>query len=303
MQRILVTGSNGLLGQKIIRLLQARDDVDWLATSAGQNRMEGLDESHFRSMDITDEGSVQDCFGSFKPTAVINTAAMTLVDLCEEEKEKCQAINVKGVEYLLEEAQKHDVHLVQVSTDFVFNGEAGPYRETDEPDPLSEYARSKHRAERLLIDSEYKRWSIARTIILYGYASGLSRSNVVLWARQALHDRDPMRIVSDQFRAPTLAEDLAIGCLAIVDRAAYGIYHLSGPETMSVLEMIHRIAGYYGLDCSHVEPIDTASLGQPAARPPRTGFILEKAAQDLDYSPRTLEQGLALLDEQHPIKR
>ena len=277
--------------------------MTWLATSAGDNRMEHLGDSCFRSMDITDEEDVIQCFQEFRPSAVINTAAMTLVDLCEDEKEKCHAVNVKGVEHLLTATKEHGAHLVQVSTDFVFNGEDGPYMETDEPDPLSEYARSKHLAERLLIDSDYPNWSIARTIILYGYATGLSRSNVVLWARQALHEGEAMRIVQDQFRAPTLAEDLAAACLAIVERSAYGIYHLSGPETMSVLEMVHRIARYYGLDSSHVEAIDTASLGQPAARPPRTGFILEKAARDLDYSPRTLEQGLALLDEQHPMKR
>lgn len=301
--RILITGSNGLLGQKLVRLLQSRPELVFLATSSGQNRMEDLEEEHYQSMDITDAAQVNEVLSGFRPDAVINTAAMTLVDLCETEQERCESVNVTAVQYLLDACRVYDAHLVQVSTDFVFDGEDGPYRETDEPNPLSEYSRSKYRAEQLLIDSDYGNWSIARTIILYGYEEGLSRSNVVIWARQALHDGGPMRIVHDQFRAPTLAEDLAIGCLAIAERKALGIYHLSGPETMSVLEMVKRIARYYDISVEHIEAIDTASLGQPAARPPRTGFILDKARKDLDYRPRSIEEGLALLDKQLPIRK
>jgi dTDP-4-dehydrorhamnose reductase len=265
--------------------------------------MEDLEEEHYQSMDITDAAQVNEVLSGFRPDAVINTAAMTLVDLCETEQERCESVNVTAVQYLLDACRVYDAHLVQVSTDFVFDGEDGPYRETDEPNPLSEYSRSKYRAEQLLIDSDYGNWSIARTIILYGYEEGLSRSNVVIWARQALHDGGPMRIVHDQFRAPTLAEDLAIGCLAIAERKALGIYHLSGPETMRVLEMVKRIARYYDISVEHIEAIDTASLGQPAARPPRTGFILDKARKDLDYRPRSIEEGLALLDKQLPIRK
>jgi dTDP-4-dehydrorhamnose reductase len=226
---------------------------------------------------------------------------MTLVDLCETEKQKCHDINVQGVMNLLEICQEVNAHLLQVSTDFVFDGDAGPYDEEDEPNPLSEYARSKYRSENILLDSEYKNWSIARTIILYGVAENMSRGNVVLWARETLREGGQMNIVHDQFRAPTLAEDLALGCWAIIERGKKGIFHLSGPETMSIIDLVRRIAAYYGFDDSNLNPIDTASLGQPAARPPRTGFIIDKARKDLGYDPRTIEEGLALIDEQLPL--
>lgn len=301
MHRILITGSNGLLGQKLVHLLKGKKDVSLLATSLGKNRISDKEGYEYAHMDITNLAQVSEICQRFAPTAIINTAAMTLVDLCETEQEKCHLINVLGVENLLSCAKELDAHLLQVSTDFVFNGEDGPYRETDMPDPLSEYSRSKHRAEQLLVGSDYQNWSIARTIILYGVGEELSRSNIILWARQALKDGQEMNIVDDQFRAPTLAEDLAIGCWSIVERGAQGIYHLSGPETMSVIDLVRRVAAYYNFDTSRVMAIDTASLGQPAARPPRTGFILDKARADLGYAPRTIEEGLAILDVQLPL--
>ncbi len=301
MYRILITGSNGLLGQKLVHLLKSRENIALLATSLGPNRISNKTGYEYEEMDITNMDNVGECFASFKPTAVINTAAMTLVDLCETEQEKCHLINVEAVRNLLEASEEHGVHLLQVSTDFVFNGEDGPYNETDTPDPLSEYSRSKYDAEQLLINSDYKNWSIARTIILYGVGEEMSRSNIVLWARQALKDGGEMNIVDDQFRAPTLAEDLAEGCWQIIARNVTGVYHLSGPETLSVLDIIKRIAAYYDFSIANVKAIDTASLGQPAARPPRTGFILDKARTELGYSPRTIEEGLAVIDSQLPL--
>ncbi|NND93409.1 MAG: SDR family oxidoreductase [Flavobacteriales bacterium] len=301
MHRIVLTGSNGLLGQKLVQLLKNKKNVSLLATSAGDNRISDDSGYEYRCMNITDAKEVDRVLSEFKPTAVINTAAMTLVDLCETEREKCHQVNVTGVANLLDSCKHLDAHLVQVSTDFVFDGEDGPYAEEDDPNPLSEYAKSKYRAEQLLLSSDYKNWSIARTIILYGVGENMSRSNVVLWARETLKKGSEMNIVHDQFRSPTLAEDLALGCWAIVERGKTGVFHLSGPETMSIIELVKRIASYYDLNDDNINPIDTRSLGQPAVRPPRTGFILDKAINELDYSPRTLEEGLALIDQQLPL--
>ncbi len=301
MHRILITGSNGLLGQKLVHLLRGRTDVELLATSSGPNRISDQDGYSYRSLDVTSPIQVNETLLEFNPTVVIHTAALTLVDLCETEKEKCHALNVNAVQYILDACQEVDAHLIHVSTDFVFNGEEGPYREEDTPDPLSEYARSKYEAERLIQQSGYKKWSIARTIIVYGYCENMSRSNIVLWARETLKKGGPMTIVEDQFRAPTLAEDLAMGCWLIAEKGALGIYHLSGPETMSVIDMVRRIARYYDFSEEHISPTDSDSLGQAAKRPPRTGFILDKARRVLGYTPHTLEEGLALIDVQLPL--
>ena len=178
------------------------------------------------------------------------------------------------------------------------DGENGPYVESDKPNPLSYYAKSKLASEELIDKSGYSKTAVARTIIVFGTGDKLSRGNLIFWAKGALKKQSPINVVDDQFRSPSLAEDLAKGCIAIADNEATGIYHLSGPETMSILEIVERIGKYYDLSTDCVTPIKTATLNQTAARPPRTGFIIKKAQQELDYNPMTLEESLEFLDNQ-----
>ena len=126
----------------------------------------------------------------------------------------------------------------------------------------------------------------------------MSRSNIVLWAKQALEKGDPLTIVNDQFRSPTLAEDLAMGCWLIAEKQATGIFHLSGKDLMSIIELVYRVADFYGYDKTNIQPIKSSSLNQAAKRPPKTGFILDKAVNELGYNPCSFEEGLAIIDEQ-----
>lgn len=295
--RILVTGSNGLLGQKLIKLLNNKPDIELLATSKGANRVSNKEGYQYQSLDITNQKEINSVYDAFKPNAVINTAAMTNVDACEDDKELCWELNVNAVKYLIEASKKHNTHLIHLSTDFVFDGESGPYKETDQPNPLSYYGKSKYEAEKLIQASDIK-WAIARTIIVYGVAENMSRSNIVLWAKDALAQGNPLTIVNDQFRSPTLAEDLAMGCWLIAEKQAEGIYHLSGKDYLSVLDLVYEVADFYGHDKSNINPISSTSLNQTAKRPPKTGFILDKAINDLDYSPCTFKEGLAIITEQ-----
>jgi dTDP-4-dehydrorhamnose reductase len=146
--------------------------------------------------------------------------------------------------------------------------------------------------------SGLSKWAIARTIIVYGIAEGLSRSNVVLWAKGALEKGEPIKVVDDQWRMPTLAEDLADGCIRIAKRGATGVFNLSGPDGMSIIELVERVGAFFGLDTSVVTAVKSESLGQPAKRPPVTGFVLDKARRELGYSPRGFEEGLAVLRSQ-----
>ena len=294
---ILVTGSNGLLGQKIVNQLKHRADIELIATSKGENRRIVQDFTYV-SMDITSKEEVEEVMQKYKPQVVINTAAMTNVDSCEDDRDNCWNINVTAVDYLLEESIKHQSHFVQLSTDFVFDGANGPYKESDAPNPLSYYAKSKLASEELVVKSGYTNTAIARTIIVFGTGDNLSRGNLVLWAKGALEKQSPINVVDDQFRAPTLADDLAKGCILIAEKNATGIFHLSGPETMSILEIVKRIGKYYSLSTDCVTPIKTSTLNQTAARPPKTGFVIDKARRELGYSPLSLEDSLAFLAEQ-----
>jgi dTDP-4-dehydrorhamnose reductase len=295
-KKILITGSNGLLGQKLVKLLMLDEKTQFLATSHGNNRNSKLSDANYTTLDITDEHQVTQLLEEYKPTVVINTAAMTNVDLCESKKEECWRINVDAVSYLISACENINSHLIHLSTDFVFDGKNGPYKEEDSPNPLSYYGESKRAAEMLLQKSNLSNWSIVRTIIVYGIGENLSRSNIVLWAKSALEKGDPLTIVDDQFRSPTYADDLAKGCLLISDKKANGIFHISGKDVMSILELVKRVANFYNLDASKITAIKSDSLNQAAKRPPITGFILDKAITELNYNPLSFEEGLSELE-------
>ena len=292
--RILITGSNGLLGQKIVKICLKRG-VEFLATSNGANRNQECPSERYLEMDITNQPKIAEIFTNYKPTHIIHTAALTNVDYCELNPEECKEVNVLATQKLWEEAQKINAHFQLLSTDFIFDGLKGNYKETDEPSAVSIYGQSKVDAEHVLINSQNKNWSIARTIIVYGTANNLSRTNIVLWSIDALTKGDPMKIIDDQFRMPTWADDLAWGCLEICRRDKTGIFHLCGPELMAVNEIVFRIAKHLGKSIENVEIISSSTLNQPAKRPPRTGFDLTKSRTELDYNPKTIEETITIL--------
>lgn len=309
MQRILITGTNGLLGQKLVYLLLERNltnakQYQIIATSRGENRLVNKKGYQYFDLDITNELEVQRVFSQTKPHVVINTAAMTNVDQCEKERKECDLINVDAVAYQLRalENLKHaeknfKPHFIHLSTDFVYDGEAGPYRETDKPNPISYYGHSKYKAD-LLVEESTISWAIVRTIIVYGVVDNMSRSNLVLWAKSALQKGEKINVINDQFRAPTLAEDLAEGCMLIADKKATGIFNISGRDTYSILDLVYQIADFWQLDKSLINVVSSSTLNQPAKRPPRTGFILDKAINQLGYKPKSFREGLNLVDKQ-----
>lgn len=297
MLRILLTGSNGLLGQKIVYAAIKHSDIQLLATSKGENRLHTKAGYDYVSMDITNADEVTAIVDKFKPHCIINTAAMTNVDACEKDQENCWKMNVEAVRTMTELCQLHDIHFIHLSTDFVFDGEKGNYSEEDTPNPLSHYARSKFESEKVVQQAEIDS-AILRTIIIYGVVDDKQRSNVVIWTINSLRQQKNINVISDQMRSPTLAEDLADACLQAALKRATGIYHVSGSETMSILEMVNRTADFFQLDKKYIHPITTAQLNQPAKRPLLTGFNIDKAKRELNFQPHTLQQGLEIVKSQ-----
>ena len=296
-KKVLVTGSNGLLGQKIIYSLIERKDIDLLASSKGLNRLITKSGYKYIDLDITKNDEVKKVFENETPDAVINCAAMTNVDYCEENQDSCWEINVNAVENLAKSCEVSKSHLLHLSTDFVFDGKSGPYTENDKPNPLHFYAKSKLKSEEI-VKKIMTNWTIARTIIIYGITDNMSRSNIVLWAKSEIGKGNTINVVNDQYRSPTLAEDLAKGCISIIDKSAYGLYHLSGPKTYSILNLVYQVADFYNLDKSLILPVTSASLNQSATRPLSTGFDITKAKKDLDFNPVDFWEGIKIMDQQ-----
>jgi dTDP-4-dehydrorhamnose reductase len=291
--RILVTGCNGLLGQKLIDLLSTKSD--YLIATAKSNLVAGLPQGEFHFLDITNDQDVERVITQTKPDVIINAAAMTQVDQCETEKEKCWANNVTAVETLATACKKTNAHLIHLSTDFIFDGSHGPLDEEAKPNPLSYYGESKLAAEMLLKQTDIN-YAIVRTVLVYGVTKDMSRSNIVLWVKKSLEEGKTINVVNDQWRTPTLAEDLAMGCYLAAINKATGIYHVSGEEMMTPFEIAIRTADFFKLDKSLIHETDSTKFKQAAVRPLKTGFIINKAKTKLGYQPRTFEQGLAIVD-------
>ncbi len=302
--KILITGSNGLLGQKLVYKLRNKSGLSCIATARGQNRLVEQSGYTYHALDITNEAEVKQVFGEVMPDVVINTAAMTNVDACETDRDQARLLNATSVKFQIDALQalqqqnpSYHPHFIHLSTDFIFDGTHGPLDENEKPNPLSYYAETKLEAEQLVMASSLD-WAIARTVLVYGIVDNMSRSNIVLWVKSNLEQGKTINVVDDQFRTPTLAEDLADGCILMAEKRAKGIYNISGKDFYSILELANTVADYYGLDKSLIKPSKSADIKQPAKRPPITGFIIDKAKRDLGYNPHSFVEGIRLLEEQ-----
>jgi dTDP-4-dehydrorhamnose reductase len=292
--KILITGSKGLLGQKLCELLSQQSGITMIATARAESSDHGRKTY---KLDITDRAAVKKAIASFKPDVIINCAAMTLVDKCELEKEACWVANVHAVENLIEACEENHVHLVHVSTDFIFDGSHGPLDETAVPNPVNYYGESKLAAEKLIMASSID-WCIARTVLVYGVTADMHRSNIVLWVKESLENGKKIQCVNDQWRTPTLAEDLAMGCFLAASKKAKGIYNISGKDFITPYHIAIKTADYFQLDKSLISPADSSNFKQPAVRPLKTGFIIDKARKELAYEPHTFDEGLVLISKQ-----
>ena len=294
--KILVTGSNGLLGQKLSRILEAQPEIQPIFT-ARKNLTYPIKKGVFRILDIADKAQVDDVITEQKPDVIIHTAAMTQVDDCELQREECWRQNVVATENLVEAATSVGAHFIHVSTDFIFDGTTGPLDETAKPGPVNYYGESKLAAELAVQNSKLK-WAILRTVLVFGVAHDMSRSNIVLWVKKSLEEGKTIKVVNDQWRTPTLAEDLAMGCWLAAQKHATGIFNISGEEMMTPYDIAIRTAKFFKLNESLITKTDSTQFKQPAARPLKTGFIIEKAKRELSYQPHSFEAGLELIQSQ-----
>lgn len=293
--KILVTGANGLLGQKLCRLLDNDAEIQLTATARKPVAV-ALNRSASQLLDITDAGATRSIIQRTAPDVVINTAAMTQVDQCETDHDACWLNNVTAVENLVNACAATHSFLIHLSTDFIFDGSHGPLDESEKPDPVNFYGESKLAAERVVMQSPLG-WAIVRTVLVYGITQDMSRSNIVLWVKKSLEEGKRIQVVNDQWRTPTLAEDLALGCLLVARKKAKGIFHISGAEMMTPYDIALRTAEFFNLDKTLITPTDSNHFKQPAARPLKTGFNIEKAKRELGFQPGTFLDGLRLIRE------
>jgi len=291
--KVLLTGANGFLGYYLSDLL-TNAGLDLLATSRGDCRLPFLLRNCFayQPLDFTDPDRTDEVVATFSPDWIIHAGAMGKPDDCELQPALANRINVDGTAHLLAAARSVQAKFCYISTDFVFDGVAGNYREDAMRRSVNHYGDTKCRAEEL-VESSSLHWSMVRTVLVYGRPM-TGRSNLLSIVQEKLSRGETYQVVDDQIRTPTYVGDLARGIMTMITQSASGIYHLCGQEVLTPYDMAMQAAAYLGLDASLLVRTNTASFKQPAQRPLVTGLCIDKARSELGFCPISFADGLRL---------
>ena len=290
--KILVTGANGFLGYYLVEQLLAKDFLV-TATGKGECRLPFTHHLNFQwlSMDFTDPFSIHDVFENIKPDVVVHAGAMSKPDECETNQMVAYLVNVEGTVQLLINSSDIKCFFVFLSTDFVFDGEKGMYNENDIPNPVNYYGRTKLEAEEAVKEYEFE-WAIVRTVLVYG-KNHSGHNNILKIVKEKLEKGEEYSVVDDQLRTPTYVEDLASGIISIIEKRATGVFHLSGKDMLTPYQMAMKTAEHLNLNSSVIKKVTASTFRQPAKRPLKTGFVIDKARRELGYEPRSFNDGLA----------
>lgn len=285
--RFLVTGANGLVGSRLCAQLQARGHA-LLGIGRGPDRV-GLKQA-YASVDLSSAAEVDAAFTAHRPEVVLHPAGMTDVDRCEKDREGAWACNVTAAENVARAATRHGAHVVYVSTDYVFDGQSGPYPEDAAPNPIGAYGATKYAGE-LATSVLAPGSAIARTAVVYGYPPS-GRSNFGVWVWETLSQGKPIRLFEDQLVSPSLADHVAAQLIELGERRLGGTWNICGGEVVSRVEFGHAFCDVFGLDRALITPIRLADAGLTAKRPPRSGLIADKARAELRTRPLGLRDSL-----------
>lgn len=289
-QKILITGGSGLVGSyfcKLDVLIQNYDihtiDHTQAATTMGKSF----------SADLTDPtGTFKNILHDVKPDVIVNLAAMTNVDECEVQRDIADKINhlaVREIARYLE--SNNDCFLVHVSTDYVFDGDRGNYKEEDKTNPLGWYGMTKLLGEQELINCNSKNWCIARTSTPYGIHN--KKQSFPIFVIKSLSEKKEVKTLQDQITSPTYAGNLAEMLLEIVENRLNGIIHVSGSTQSSRYDQALEIADAFGLDKSLIKPSMMADMNWKAKRPKNSSLNVDRASDILSKKPVSFKEGIA----------
>ncbi len=280
--RAFVIGASGQVGGCLLEALRARGH-EALGTHA-HHPTDGL-----APLDITDHAAVERAVSAARPDWVLCPAGLTHVDYCEEHPAEAFAINRDGALAAARAAARAGAGFVFFSTEYVFDGERGPYAEDDAAHPISVYGRSKWEGERAVL-SEIPRTLVVRTTVVYG--PDRQEKNFVYQLIRNCRSGQGMRIPADQVSSPTYNVDLAQAIVELCERNLGGVYHLVGDGVMDRFAFARIACEVFELDGSRLTPVTTAQLGQKAARPLKAGLTIAKARGVLATPLRSPEAGL-----------
>ncbi len=281
--RVLVTGSNGLLGSRVVRALAARGHEP-IATARGARRIAGPGD--YFSADLTDAKQVDEVIKRARPEVIVNPAGMTDVDGCERDRAGAWAANVDAVASL----SRGGMHVIHVSTDYVFDGSAGPYDVDATPNPRGVYATSKFAGE-LATKTLAQSWTIARTAVVYGWPAA-ARPNFGSWLVSTLKAGKPVNLFDDQWVTPSLGTNVAAMLAELAEKKLPGIFHVAGAEVVDRVAFGRALAKRFGLDEALLVPTHMRDVKLAIPRPVHSGLVVTKTASTLETKPLALAAAL-----------
>ncbi|MEM2897416.1 MAG: dTDP-4-dehydrorhamnose reductase [Candidatus Bathyarchaeia archaeon] len=284
--KILVTGASGLLGSKVVEIaLKKGNDV----YSGYLTHNPSIGNSI--RLDISNRETVLRVVKEKKPDAIIHCAALTDVDKCEINKELAMKINVDGARFMAEAAKKINAYLTFISTDYVFDGLKGFYKEDDEPCPMNFYGCSKLLGEKA-VEEIAKEYLIARASVIYGAKPASGKTNFALWLINALRGGQEVKVLTDQYVSPTLNTNLAEMLLEACERRLTGIYHLAGADRVSRYEFAIKFAETLGMNKGLIKKAEMSEISWVAKRPKDSSLNVSKAEKAFKIKPMKLHEAL-----------
>jgi dTDP-4-dehydrorhamnose reductase len=283
--KLLITGAGGLLGTKLCQIALRKNHEVYAAYSQ-HKPLYGTP----LELNILDLKAQQRTFDKKKPDAVIHAAALTDVDKCELEKELAWKTNVEATENLVKLCKKHDAPLVYVSTDYVFDGEKGMYKETEMPAPINQYGLTKLRGEEAV--QALDKYCIARGSVTYGSAPATGKINFALWLIEKLRKNEEVKIVTDQWNSPTLNISMAEMIIETLEKRINGTFHLAGATRLSRYEFAQHVAETFNLDSEYIKPVKSKQIKWVAKRPKDSSLDVKKAVQTLTIKPLEVHEAL-----------
>ncbi len=286
MTRILVTGSAGLVGSQVIKDLAEENKNIF---SCYYNSKPSFGNAIF--LDLADKQNIVDVMEKTKPDAVIHLAAMTNVDLCETQQATAMSINADATEVLARESAKQHAFFVYISTDYVFDGYVGMRKESDMPNPICIYGKSKLEGEKR-IEKLTSPWAIARISTPFGMDP--TKKSFPVWVKENLEKNQEISVFVDQYTSPTYVPNLSKMLIEIVTKKITGIIHVSGASRISRYNMAELVAKKLNLDRRFLKPISINEIQWVAKRPKDSSLDVSHATSILENKPLTIEQGLDL---------
>ncbi|MBO9592979.1 MAG: SDR family oxidoreductase [Niabella sp.] len=289
--KILVTGSNGLVGSYVVQqLLDAGHQVYASSRTPDLSAFDGHPGYRFIQLDFTDPYMLDAVFEAVQPDVVVHSGAMSKPDDCELNQAEAYKVNTAGTLQLLLNAADYKSFFIFLSTDFIFNGKQGMHREDDPADPISYYGRTKLEAEEAVKAYDHD-WAIVRTVFVYGKPL-YGRDCFMTMIAKKLRNNEAYSLTNDQERTPTYAPDLAKGIAAIIEKKATGVFHLCGIDVRSPYQMAMDAAAFLGIHAHQLKPVRTADLPALAQRPLKSGLDISRAQQLLGYTPLSFREGM-----------